>query len=201
MGTRVVTGVSTVTGLPTNGACTRRYSSGSAASRSIRRSTTSWQAPGRPPTFRPAGARRRPNRRFRRAPSLPKWAVTRGSRRAPWFTEVVHKRQVVAPRMTLSQISQNESPASARLLEMELAGLEPATSWVRSGSVFRAVSSRVLKIPACRRFVADTREHRRTRGDKPMHPKCTLADQAAGKARCASGRRTPSRRRPRPGRY
>ena len=56
---------------------------------------------------------------------------------------------------------------------MELAGLEPATSWVRSRSVCLAVSCRVLKIPACLGFIADTREHRRTRGDNLMHPKCT----------------------------
>ena len=46
--------------------------------------------------------------------------------------EVVHKRKLVAPRMTLSQISHSKSPANARLLEVELGGLEPPTSWVRS---------------------------------------------------------------------
>src|SRR5436305_7444406 len=52
--------------------------------------------------------------------------------KCPVVHEVVHKRKLVAPRMTLSQISQNESPASARLFVMELGGLEPPTSWVRS---------------------------------------------------------------------
>ncbi len=34
--------------------------------------------------------------------------------------------------MTLSTRTHKETPANARVLEMELAGLEPATSWVRS---------------------------------------------------------------------
>jgi hypothetical protein len=51
---------------------------------------------------------------------------------APWSAEVVHKRKLVAPRMTLSQINYSKSPANARLLVVELGGLEPPTSWVRS---------------------------------------------------------------------
>ncbi len=35
--------------------------------------------------------------------------------------------------MTPSKCTQEKSPANARLLKVELAGLEPATSWVRSG--------------------------------------------------------------------
>ena len=45
--------------------------------RSTRRSTTSWRAPGRPRTFRPRDAKRCPDRRSRRALSVPKSATAR----------------------------------------------------------------------------------------------------------------------------
>lgn len=63
---------------------------------------------------------------------------------------------------------------------MELAGLEPETSWVRSRSLCPVVSRRVHKMPAYLNVGLVTRGRLRTRGDKLMHPKCTLEVRVMG---------------------
>jgi hypothetical protein len=59
--------------------------------------------------------------------------------------------------------------------EMELAGLEPATSWVRSRSLRPLVSRHVHKMPAYQNVYLVTKGRWGTRGDILMHPKCTRA--------------------------
>jgi integrase len=61
-----------------------------------------------------------------------KFSGSEGSEDPRGPAQVVHGSQVDAPRITRSTPSPQESPARRGFLEMELARLELATSWVRS---------------------------------------------------------------------
>ncbi len=81
----------------------------------------------------------------------------------------VHERRQTTPTYRI--------PVAVRAIppKVELGGLEPPTSWVRSRFLCPVVSRRVTKIPAYSNSCSVTRGRRRTRGDKLLHPKCTLA--------------------------